>query len=168
MSLRRIVAALAAAAGLSILAGALVGLAVFRAWGLDFLQVAAPADVVMAGLKGLVGVLPSLALFAAGAILWRGRGPVAAVLCLAGLGALYGLVVLPAQGAAARGFYGRTDWVIDGGTGGCAVAKVYWTGQNAVVYQCMGAGDRRFRVSFDRSSMTLLPAAHAGELVRRM
>lgn len=150
------------------LAGAAIHQAVFRSWGLDFLQVAAPSDVAMAGLRVLFGAVPGLALIAAAALLWRGRGPVAAVLGLAGLSLLFGLVGLPARDAAAQGFYGRTDWVIDGGTGGCAVAKVYWTGQNAVVYRCMGVGDRRFRVSFDRSSMTVLPAGQVRDLVRRM
>jgi hypothetical protein len=148
----------------------LINLAVFASWGLDYLQVAGIGDVATAAAAVLARALPALA-FAALALFWTGprRGLAATLVVLVlAAGAAYALIGLPAQAAAKDGFYGRRDWVIDGGTGGCAVAKVFWTGQNAVVYQCVATGPRRFRVSFDRGSMTLVPAAQVGELVHRM
>lgn len=166
----RIVACLAVLGAATLAAGALVNGAVFASWGLDFLQIASVGDVATAGLAVLLRAVPGAAVLAV-ALFWAGprRGAgTGVVLGLIALGALYALVVMPAQAQARSGFYGKGDWVIDGGTGGCAVAKVFWTGQNAVVYQCVATGPRRFRVSFDRGSMTLLPAAHVGELVFRM
>jgi hypothetical protein len=170
LKLKTVIAAGAVLAGASAVAAVLINLAVFASWGLDYLQVAGVGDVATAAAGVLVRALPALALTAV-ALFWAGprRGLAATVttLLLAG-GAAYALVGLPAQAAARDGFYGKGDWVIDGGTGGCAVARVFWTGQNAVVYQCVATGPRRFRVSFDRGSMTLLPAAQTGELVHRM